>query len=130
MALPPPTTTHSSPSQAASWAREWKSASSARPGTSSSIVKSRPSVECHTAGPLTRLPVISQPGAAPVTGPTLVAVSPLNRLKGASWSSSPSPSWKNEVTRGLPCAPPERAPTATTRPSEQPTPERTARRPQ
>ena len=91
VSLPPPTTTHWPPSQAAAWASEPNPSSSARPGTPSSIVKSRPSVECQTAGPLIRLPVISQPGSAPLIGPTLVAVAPPYWLKGARRSSSPPP---------------------------------------
>ena len=109
---PEPTTIHSLPTQPAPWADD-----------------SRSSVK-QTPGPDVRLPVINQPVGPPAIGPTLVAVTPPYCTKLAGTSTRMSPSIRKDVTRGLPCAPPERAPTATRRSRDQATESRIARRPQ
>ena len=84
----------------------------------------------HTPGPEIRLPVISHPAGPPETAPTLVAVTPPNWMKTARTSAIRSPSAWKEVTRGLPWAPPERAPSIATRSREQATELMIARLPQ
>ncbi|PKH40184.1 hypothetical protein CXG46_13595 [Nocardioides alpinus] len=74
--------------------------------------------------------MISHPVGLPAIGPTLVALTPPYWVKRAGTSTNAWPSVRKVVTRGLPCAPPERAPTAAIRPREQATELRIARRPQ
>ena len=130
MRAPDPTSTHSSPVQPAPWASDSRSPSSVSPGSASTRVNSRGSSVNHTPGPEVRLPVINQPLGPPAIGPTLVAVTPPYWTRLAGTSTNVSPSIRKVVTRGLPWAPPDRAPTTATRSCEQATELRIARRPQ
>ena len=84
----------------------------------------------HTPGPEVRLPVISQPAGPPAIGPTLVALTPPYCVNTVRTSTSVSSSIQKVVTRGLPWAPPDRAPTTAIRSREQAMELRMARRPQ